>query len=977
MADFGVINELFAMHGSAQATGSNTPMPLVDPGAVWLVTEGHIDIVALAISRESGSADLQRTHLLRIPAGQVLFGFHAHPEGHNVLIMGYGSADAKVSRLPVERLASAAADPPVAHEVAAAVDRWITAICQLCAGDLTPSGTLNVRAGATCTLEAGQSAQPQSGVLWLKPLQGGARFLSHDGPCTIRGDILFPVGKDAWLTADDDRCTFASLDSGTLVLDESYWRGLDAFHDTVEAVIDIQRQRDRQATRQRLVAKSAADRQTIEAAFGDLESILNRRRTAMLGAGAETGLLAACRLVGERAGIEIRESGRASRSDGVSNPLEEIARSSRSALRRVELRGAWHRQDNGPLLAFKAQGDGPVALLPARPTRYEMHDVTAGTVRPVTAAVAAEVRPSAFMFYRTLPDQALGGVDLARFALRGLRRDLLTVALMGAAAGLLMLATPVAIGHVFDVVIPGVERLQLAQITMGLAVAAFAVGAFQVTRNVALIRLKHRSGDGLQAAVWERLINLPSRFFGDYTAGDLGLRAMGIDSIMEQLSTSAITTIVSSIFSVFAVALLFYYSPMAAAVAVGMVLVVLAAVVASGLAQVSYRRSIEESQGRMAGMLLQFMNGISKIRIAAAEGRAFARWADRFAQQTRLEVATRVISNNLSVFLSAVPLLSSIVLFLLVARPSDGGPAGVMTTGVFLGFIAAFATLLNGMIQLGTTAVGLLNVVPIYDRLKPILESAPEIDASKTDPGALRGRIEVSNVSFRYKADGPLVLEDVSFDAHPGEFIALVGASGSGKSTLLRILLGFEQPESGSVAYDGFDLSGIDLWRLRRQLGVVLQNGDLLPGDIFTNIVGSAVDLTLDDAWEAARLAGLDRDVEQMPMGMHTVITEGASTLSGGQRQRLMIARALVTKPRIVFFDEATSALDNPTQAVVTESLDRLRATRIVIAHRLSTIINADRIFVLDGGRVVQRGSYEELVKQPGLFHELVKRQIA
>jgi ABC-type bacteriocin/lantibiotic exporter with double-glycine peptidase domain len=202
------------------------------------------------------------------------------------------------------------------------------------------------------------------------------------------------------------------------------------------------------------------------------------------------------------------------------------------------------------------------------------------------------------------------------------------------------------------------------------------------------------------------------------------------------------------------------------------------------------------------------------------------------------------------------------------------------------------------MMQFGSTVVTMLNIVPIYARLRPILEAAPEVDATKADPGSLRGRIEVANISFRYGDDGPLVLEDVSFDAHPGEFIALVGPSGSGKSTLLRLLLGFEQPVSGSIAYDGFDVAGLDPWRLRRQLGVVLQAGHLLPGDIFTNIVGSAVDLTLNDAWEAARLAGLDKAIEQMPMGMHTILTEGASTLSGGQRQRLMIARALVTKPR-------------------------------------------------------------------------------
>jgi NHLM bacteriocin system ABC transporter ATP-binding protein len=949
----------------------------VDPGAVWLVTQGHVDIVALTITREAGSADLQRTHLLRIPAGQFLFGLHAHPEGHNVLIMGYGSADARVARLPVERLAKASIDPKVGCAVAGAVDRWISAICELCAGDLSPSGAQNLRDGSQCSLEAGQSAQPQAGVLWLKPVDGAARFLGHVGPSTIKGDILFPVSKDAWLTAEDT-CTFEMRSSSSVDMSEAYWRGLDAFHDTVEAIIDIQRQRDREMTRRRLVAKSEADESTLAAAFTDLESILNRTRRMRAAAGAESALLTACRLVGDRLGIEVREPGRTLRGDEQGNPLEEVAQASRFAFRRVELRGKWYRQDGGPLLGFLKQRDAPVAILPASRNGYEVHNVADGIVRALTPAVAAELDTSAFMFYRCLPDRPLRSLDLLRFAARGIGRDLLTIALIGAVGGLLTLVTPLAIGHIFDVLIPGVERVQLAQLALGLIVVAGAIGAFQFTRNVALIRLKHRAGDALQAAVWERLVNLPARFFSGYTAGDLGVRAMGVAGIMNALSTSAISTIVSSIFTLFAVALLFYYSPLIAIVAVGLVLIVLVVIVICGVFQVRYRRQIEETYGKLAGLLLQFINGISKLRVAAAEDRAFTQWAARFAHQTRLEVSARIISNNLNVFVASFPVVCSMVIYLLVAGGGSTPGAGVaLSTGSFLAFIAAFSTLLVGMMQLGSTVVSMLNIIPIYARLKPILAAAPEVDATKADPGPLRGRIEVTNLSFRYGDDGPPVLEDVSFDAHPGEFIALVGPSGSGKSTLLRLLLGFEQPESGSIAYDGFDVAGLDPWRLRRQLGVVLQDGNLLPGDIFTNIVGSAVDLTLNDAWEAARRAGLDKDIEQMPMGMHTIITEGASTLSGGQRQRLMIARALVTRPRIVFFDEATSALDNPTQAVVTESLDRLRATRIVIAHRLSTIINADRIFVLDEGRIVQSGSYAQLVDQPGMFHELVRRQLA
>jgi NHLM bacteriocin system ABC transporter ATP-binding protein len=966
---------LFARHGSDQAACGNAPLPLVDPGAVWLVTQGHVDIVALTITRVSGTADLQRTHLIRIGVGQLIFGLHAHPEGHNVLIMGYGSVDARVSRLEVRQLAGAADDPDTGRLIAVAVDRWITAFCELCAVGPAPAGAHNLRAGSPCTLEPGQIAQPQSGVLWLKAVQGAARFLGHDAPCTIKGDILFPVGKDAWLTAEG-ACTLDPQTSASVTMSEAYWRGLDAFHDTVEAVIDMQRQRDREMTRRRLIAKTKADRSSLEAAFANLEAPLKRRRPRPAAAVGESALLAASRLVCERLGIDVHPPAGPEGGREPTNPLEEIAKASRFAIRRVELRDGWTRQDGGPLLGFLDDGETPVALLPASKTGYELCHVADGTTRPVTPEVAARLKTSAFMFYRCLPDRRLRGRDLARFAARGIWSDLLAIILVGSAGGLVTLLAPVAIGHVFDVIIPSGERGQLVQITLGLIVVAYAIAAFQMTRNIALIRLKHRVGDALQAAVWERVVNLPVRFFRKYSAGDLGTRAMGIDTIMDELSSSMIATMVSTVFSLFAIGLMFWYSPPTAAVAVGLVLLLVVVVVICGTARVRYEGRIEELNGRMAGMLLQFMNGVAKLRIAAAENRAFSRWATRFAVQRRLEVRSTVIDNGLDVLFVSFPVLSSIVIFWLVAG-GGGSSAPALTTGGFLAFVAAFATLEFGMIRLGSVVVGALAVVPIYNRLKPILQTAPEIDVGKADPGPLRGRVEVSNLSFRYDPDGPLILNDVSFDAQPGEFIALVGPSGSGKSTLLRLLLGFEQPESGTITYDGYDLSGLDPWRLRRQLGVVLQDSDLQPGDFFSNIVGSAVDLTIDDAWEAARLAGFDRDIERFPMGMHTVITEGSGTLSGGERQRLLIARALVARPRIVFFDEATSALDNPTQAVVTESLDRLRATRVVIAHRLSTVIGAERIFVLEGGRIVQSGTHDELMSQPGLFRELVRRQMA
>lgn len=969
--------ELFALHGLPLSTSGNEPLPLIDPGAVWLVTQGHVDVVAMTITREEASSELQRTHMLRIGRGQLIFGLHPPSAGQNVLLLGFGSAEGQVSRLSVQRLAELALDPEHRAEVMGMIDRWVWAVCALCAHELPPTGAQNLRPGATLELGPGQCAQPQSGVLWLRFEEGSARFMGYEGPCEIgncKGDMVVPVSKDAWLQADDAGCRITPVVSSRIEPDEAMWAGLDCFNSAIETLIDVQRMRERESDRQRLRRKGEQSRRTVAGAVSELGAVLDRRGSASRGSSTDNSLFAACRMVAEAMGIELADPGAAAQR-GDANPLDRIARASRCMLREVRLKGDWWRQDNGPVLAFRDGGETPVALLPESPSSYLLHNPAEGTVERVTARVAATLDPAAFVFYRAFPERKLGGLDLLQFGLRGIGRDIWTVVIMGTIGGLLTLALPLATGLLIDRIIPGADRLQLLQLASALIVAAMAGAAFQVTRNIALTRMQHRAGSGMQAALWHRLMSLPVKFFGSHSSGDLATRAMGIDTIMAEMSTSVITTIVSSLFSLFSLALLFHYSPPAAAVALLMILVFVAVIMLCGIAQFRYQSRLEECNGKMASLLFQLMNGISKIRVAAAEDRAFARWASGFSNLTRLTLRSRIVSNNLTVFASVFPVATYMVIFFLIGK-QDATSAG-FSTGSFLAFLAAYSSLLHAMIDLGATAVGLLNIVPIYQRLTPILHATPEVTGGKTPVGRLRGSIEVTNASFRYQPDGPLILDKVSFSAEPGEFVAIVGSSGSGKSTLLRLLLGFETPESGSIAFDGFDVAGLDPQGLRRQIGVVLQSGDVFPGDLFTNIVGSAVDLTHTDAWEAAKQAGLDRDIEQMPMGMHTTITEGAGGVSGGQKQRLMIARALVTKPRIVFFDEATSALDNPTQAIVTQSLDRLRATRVVIAHRLSTIVGADKIYVMDKGRVVQVGTYEQLINVPGPFYELVKRQIA
>jgi ABC-type bacteriocin/lantibiotic exporter with double-glycine peptidase domain len=323
--------------------------------------------------------------------------------------------------------------------------------------------------------------------------------------------------------------------------------------------------------------------------------------------------------------------------------------------------------------------------------------------------------------------------------------------------------------------------------------------------------------------------------------------------------------------------------------------------------------------------------------------------------------------------------LSSTLLFLLaherIQAARAGGLEAGMSLGTFLAFASAFGVFLAGVGDLSGTAVDLLDVSVTTQRVEPILVEVPESAGNKREPGTLTGAIAMERVCFSYGDSGPRVLHDLSLTLEPGQFVAVVGPSGSGKSTLLRLLLGFELPGSGVVRYDGHDLSELDATAVRSQLGVVLQGGRLDAGSIFENVSGG-VPISLDEAWSAAEDAGIADEIREMPMGMHTLLSSGGGNLSGGQRQRLLIARALVRAPRVLLLDEATSALDNRTQAVIARSLERLRATRLVIAHRLSTIRGADRIFVLEGGRIAQQGSFDELAAQPdGLFARLIRRQ--
>jgi NHLM bacteriocin system ABC transporter ATP-binding protein len=766
----------------------------------------------------------------------------------------------------------------------------------------------------------------------------------------------------------------AELDASTAFHD------LSALHKTsLEALAD-KREAIEQTETARLQLKDDARSATVNRALRDLGSVLHIGEDAEIAApGTGMNVLAACRMIGRHLGVEMRMPKGFTASGNPLNDAAVLARASSVRYRDVVLKGAWWKQDNGPLLAFRPSetGNAPaVALALIRCGRaYFVSDTEKGTRDRLTPELASSIAPKAVMFYRPFPPRPLGWSDLLLFGLHGTWRDVFTMLAVGAATGLLVLLMPVATGILFDTIIPGAQRGQLYQMAIMLFAASITGFLISLTANVAMMRMEGRMEAGVQSAVWDRLLSLPVRFFKQYNSGDLVGRSLAIGQIRQMLTGAVLTSLLTGVFSIFSFILLFQYSSSLALIATVLVLVAALMSASCGWLQMRNQRAIYEVMGRISGLTLDLMSGIAKLRMSGTESQAFARWAEEFTKQKSISNRAARVSIAMTIFSRIFPSVTGIAIFYFGWNMMKGG-AG-LTPGGFVAFNAAFGQFLGASLGLAMTAISVIGIIPAYERAKPILKAIPEAQgASSLDPGRLHGAIECSRILFRYESDLPLVLNDISIQIKPGQFVAFVGHSGSGKSTLFRLLLGFETPESGSIYFDGMDLADIDPQALRRQMGVVMQNGKVFDGDIFTNIVGASP-LTIADAWAAARSAGFDKDIEAMPMGMNTVISEGGGGLSGGQRQRLMIARAIVHRPRILLFDEATSALDNQTQSIVSRSLEALEATRIVIAHRLSTIINADQIYVFDQGRITQHGTYEELAGQEGLFRDLAQRQIA
>lgn len=1004
-------------------TAANQPLLCDDPQLLYVVESGEVDLFGVELDTDGRFG--ARHPLCQLLPGQAVLGLPPPPQGP-----GPGTGLLAVG-MPGAVLGCWALDEALAAGLLPELEAAIARLCRelFPAGEVWPLAVAS--AAGPMTLAEGETLHPDPqgpALLWPRVQRGRLSWRDADeaAPVTATSATL-PLCAGLMLRAavatELDLLTSQDLrDAGGLA---------PAIERLQQLAAVALRERAEGAWRQRWERRGRAQdagRRLASQALRDVVDVIEHGRAAGLsGVAAADPLTAVLHTVlrrqppalPARRKEEVRDfpHGPEAGDDPGLPPeqrLDRLARAAGFMSRRIMLRGHWWQQTGDPFVGLLevpgAEEDSreqvPVALLPQR-HGYLMRSAD-GREQVVDEALALQLAPRGWVFYSRLPARQVGLGHIARAAGYHVRAEAGWMVGAGVMAGILALSVPLLTGYVVDAVIPRADYGRLLEAALVLLVVSLAIGAFEVVQSLAAVRLQGRIDRQLQSALFARLLDLPTSVFRRFPAGDLADRTLGLRKIIELLTANTLRSLLQVVFSSVSVLVLFMIDWRLALVAMLVVAAVLPLLLGASIVQRRMQADIARAQGRLDGLTVQLIAAVFKLRAAHAEERAFGRWLQLLLRQKVRKRQAFRWTNVVETMNAVVPVLAAAVLFTAAAwliqdqlqaaaaaldpARAGGEPEELespLSVGAFLAFYAAFGQFLTAILGAGLALTGLLEIGPHMERARPLLvaiaeqEGAPDVEgedasqpALKASPGRLSGLVELRRITFRYQPGLPPALENLDMTIQPERITAIVGPSGSGKSTLVRLLLGFEFPERGGVFLDGKPLEGLDLSEVRRQIGVVMQAGRLSAGTIGENILAGGGD-SLEEAWTAATQAGIAEDIKAMAMGMHTPLLDGGNTLSGGQRQRLMLARALVRRPRILILDEATSALDNRTQATVMRALEKLQNTRIVIAHRLSTIRRADDIIVLDQGQVVQQGSFDELMAKPGLFADMARRQLA
>ena len=966
---------------------------LVQQDEFYIVERGHVDLFRVVLN-DQGEVLIKAPFIARIPAGSAFFGSQSVPLSHepDARTSAFQAVPAHQTVLLRGRRENLAAPDSFDIDAVALIEEWVAATSEFVAGRNTPPRNavlLDADPDVPCEADSSVSAHHNE-ILWVSADRPGL-LIGHPRFPVAEGALL-PLSEHSWLALPEE-ARVSALHTPRVIVTGQLWDTLDRYNVQVlwcaeqrwvetDEQISIRRVQDRR-TNIRLEAE----------VLHELTNILADGPPAPRAQHeAWQPLQAAAAAVAESIGVQFVDSPASMDGDPL-DAVSAVVAPSGIRTRRILLAPGWERRDGPSFVGVIPDKESrPVAVINSGRGRYKVFDPVQGETAPLNRQTAESLDADGVMFYPPLAESVDNGWTAVLQALRGRGRDIKMVALMAGLGALVALLPPIVTGELLAEIIPRVDVPMWTAALAALALGAFTSSAASIVGTFSMLRIEARIDEALQVGVWGKLLTLPLSFFRRYSIGDLADRANGISLIRQMLTGATGGAVISGAFSIFSYALLFYYS-WELALQTGVAVVLLIGVSWLFISrQIRHQRSVFMIQGRVDGLVFQMILGLAKLRQAHAEVHALRNWSERYAEQKRAHLSARKWGAGQHTVNALCTALFQLALFALVwywaleegtptieggpQADAGGAPATTFDLADFLSFHAAFGQFMGAL--LGTTAAWttVVAVKPLFERVKPILEAEPESPPGSNVLRGLTGRIEFEHVTFCYPMAEHDTLSDVSFHIRPGEYVAFAGPSGAGKSTLTRLVLGSERPTSGSVLLDGHDLLSVDLSSMRGQMGVVLQNGQLAPDSILNNIADGAP-ISEAEAWEAARSAGIAEDIEALPVGMHSVLAEGAPELSGGQKQRLLIARALARKPRVLLLDEPTSMLDNRSQDIILASLRRLTCTRVVIAHRLSTLVDVDRIYVMRDGRIVETGKYQELVERGGLLAEMAGRQIA
>ena len=966
------VAQLASRHGISVPCTGNSPVNLDDSEFMWLIDQGTVNL--FLIEHKDGVEQAAPQHLMSRNPGELIPGVLPYSlrddDGTLIELVAKGSPDTVLKRLPVSCLSDVSAT-----ELASQIDAWLIALTDTLsrftkpipvATELAEPGVIETSAPSILSV--------RRDVAWVSiPPHNTALLMDIvDQMGDTESDVKIPLTRSCWINLLD-KGTLTCKSTEEMAQDGLLIESLINFH-AVALNMESLNRRFSLVDEVNLERARSTSRSTAEANAKHQLFNMYDLPTDSEDEDEDASLAYALEKIGSHEKIDFKIP---IRSEPSNAPIElsDVLSASGVRARRVSLKEQknWWWSDSGSLLAFRAEDDQPVALVPGMFGRYRIHDRLGRRSFKVTRERACALKDDAWMFYRPLPSGNITPAGLLKFALHGSKGDVIRLLFCGLPYALICMLPAFALGAIANQLNTAPNHYAPYALAMILVTVGVFGALLHMLKSTVILRMEARSTSRIEAALWDHLLRLPSNVLNRYTSGNLAMLTMTFQNVRDSVQGAVADSLLSILFLFPILVVIYFYDAALGIVAAGFSLAALLTAVVLGLRQIVPHRRIITAARRVAGRLLQIIGGINKLRVENAEASAFAIWAKEYREQKRAEIELGFLNAHSQAFSVALPFFAAgAMLFAVVAFGDRSAPISD-----FIVIYTVFIVFQSAITRVSESFGSIASIPPAFDQLRPLLITAPETEIGGEPVSFLRGDVLFDRVSYRYDSDSPMILDDVTIEAKPGEFIAVTGESGAGKSTLFRLALGIDQPTSGAVYYDGRDLKQLNLKQVRQKIGAVPQSVSLYPQDIWDNIIGQHESASNEEVWTAAATANIEKEIKSMPMGMMTMVGASGGVLSGGESQRVTIARSVLREPRIMLFDEATNWLDNENQDKIMHNLSTMTATRIVIAHRLSTLKQADRIYVLQAGQVVESGTFEELMEIEGVFGELVKRQIA